>query len=38
VGRTCGVSAEGARQIERRALAKLKLRSKAGGLADMLAG
>jgi RNA polymerase primary sigma factor len=38
VGRTCGVSAEGARQIERRALAKLKLRSKAGGLADMLVG
>ncbi len=38
VGRTCGVSAEGARQIERRALAKLKLRTKATGLADVLAG
>jgi RNA polymerase primary sigma factor len=38
VGQTCGVSAEGARQIERRALAKLKLRSKSSGLDDMLAG
>ncbi|HEX3622491.1 MAG TPA: sigma-70 family RNA polymerase sigma factor [Acidimicrobiales bacterium] len=38
VGQACGVSAEGARQIERRALAKLKLRSKATGLADVLAG
>jgi RNA polymerase sigma factor (sigma-70 family) len=38
VGRTCGLSAEGARQIERRALAKLKLRSKATELADVLAG
>jgi RNA polymerase primary sigma factor len=38
VGQACGVSPEGARQIERRALAKLKLRSKAGGLDDVLAG
>jgi RNA polymerase sigma factor (sigma-70 family) len=38
VGRTCGLSAEGTRQLERRALAKLKLRSRAGGVAEILAG
>jgi RNA polymerase sigma factor (sigma-70 family) len=38
VGKTCGLSAEGCRQVERRALAKLKLRSKVNGLADILAG
>jgi DNA-directed RNA polymerase sigma subunit (sigma70/sigma32) len=38
VGKECGLSAEGTRQVERRALAKLKLRSKSVGLADMLVG
>jgi DNA-directed RNA polymerase sigma subunit (sigma70/sigma32) len=37
VGRACGLSAEGVRQVERRALAKLRLRSSTKGLADMLA-
>jgi RNA polymerase primary sigma factor len=37
VGKQCGLSAEGTRQVERRALAKLKLRSKTSGLADLLA-
>ena len=36
VGRMCGLSAEGTRQIERRALAKLKLKSKRAGTADLL--
>jgi len=38
VGRTCGLSAEGTRQVERRALAKLKLRSRSGGVGEFLAG
>ena len=38
VGRACGLSGEGTRQVERRALAKLKLRSKSAELADLLAG
>src|SRR3954447_9224468 len=38
VGKGCGRSAEGTRQVERRALAKLKLRSKTTGLADLLVG
>jgi RNA polymerase sigma factor (sigma-70 family) len=38
VGKLCGLSAEGVRQVERRALAKLRLRSSTMGLADMLAG
>jgi len=38
VGRTCGLSAEGARQVERRALAKLKLQSRAAGIGEILAG
>ena len=38
VGQVCGISAEGVRQVERRALAKLRLRSSSTGLADMLAG
>jgi RNA polymerase sigma factor (sigma-70 family) len=37
VGRVCGLSAEGVRQVERRALAKLRLRSSTKGLADLLA-
>jgi RNA polymerase sigma factor (sigma-70 family) len=37
VGRACGLSAEGTRQVERRALAKLKLRSRAAEVADVLA-
>jgi len=37
VGRTCGLSAEGVRQVERRALAKLRLRSSTKAFADMLA-
>ena len=38
VGKLCGLSAEGVRQVERRALAKLRLRSSTKGMADMLAG
>jgi RNA polymerase sigma factor (sigma-70 family) len=38
VGRVCGLSVEGARQVERRALAKLRLRSSSAGMADILAG
>jgi RNA polymerase sigma factor (sigma-70 family) len=38
VGRTCGLSAEGARQVERRALAKLKLQSRSIGIDEILAG
>ena len=38
VGRACSLSAEGVRQVERRALAKLRMRSSSKGLADMLAG
>ena len=38
VGRQCGLSAEGTRQVERRALAKLKLQSRSASLADVLAG
>ena len=38
VGKLCGLSAEGVRQVERRALAKLRLRSSSKGFADMLAG
>jgi RNA polymerase sigma factor (sigma-70 family) len=38
VGRVCGLSVEGARQVERRALAKLRLRSSSVGMADMLVG
>ena len=38
VARACSLSAEGVRLIERRALAKLRLRSSTKGFADMLAG
>ena len=38
VGQVCGISAEGVRQVERRALAKLRLRSSSKDFADMLAG
>ncbi len=38
VGKVCGLSAEGVRQVERRALAKLRLRSSSKAFADMLAG
>ena len=38
VGQVCGLSAEGVRQVERRALAKLRLRSSTKAFADMLAG
>ncbi len=37
VGRTCGLSAEGVRQVERRALAKLRLRTSSKAFADMAA-
>ncbi len=37
VGRTCGMSAEGVRQVERRALAKLRLRTSSKAFADMAA-
>ena len=38
VGKACGLSAEGVRQVERRALAKLRLRTSSKAFADMLAG
>ncbi len=38
VGQVCGISAEGVRQVERRALAKLRLRSSSKDFAEMLAG
>jgi RNA polymerase primary sigma factor len=38
VGRVCGLSTEGTRHVERRALAKLRLRSAATGAADLIAG
>ena len=38
VGRLCGLSAEGVRQVERRALAKLRLRTSSLAFADMAAG
>jgi RNA polymerase primary sigma factor len=38
VGRICGLSTEGTRHVERRALAKLRLRSTAPGAADLIAG
>jgi RNA polymerase primary sigma factor len=37
VGRLCGLSAEGVRQVERRALAKLRLRTSSMAFADMAA-
>jgi RNA polymerase sigma factor (sigma-70 family) len=38
VARMCGLSAEGVRQVERRALAKLRLRSSTKDFADLQAG
>ncbi len=38
VGQVCGITAEGVRQVERRALAKLRLRSSSKDFAEMLAG
>jgi RNA polymerase primary sigma factor len=38
VGRMCDLSAEGVRQVERRSLAKLRLRTSTRPFADMLAG
>ena len=38
VGKVCGITAEGVRQVERRALAKLRLRSSSKDFADMVAG
>ena len=38
VGRLCNLSAEGVRQVERRALAKLRLRTSSRAFADMAAG
>ena len=38
VGRVCGLSAEGVRQVERRALAKLRLRTSSRAFADLAAG
>ncbi|MGI8983571.1 MAG: sigma factor-like helix-turn-helix DNA-binding protein, partial [Acidimicrobiales bacterium] len=38
VGRLCGLSAEGVRQVERRALAKLRLRTSTLAFADLAAG
>ena len=38
VGRLCGLSAEGVRQVERRALAKLRLRTSSKAFADLAAG
>ena len=38
VGRLCDLSAEGVRQVERRALAKLRLRTSSKAFADMAAG
>jgi RNA polymerase primary sigma factor len=37
VGRLCGLSAEGVRQVERRALAKLRLRTSSKAFADLAA-
>jgi DNA-directed RNA polymerase sigma subunit (sigma70/sigma32) len=37
VGRSFGLSAEGVRQVERRALAKLRLRTSSKAFADMAA-
>jgi RNA polymerase primary sigma factor len=37
VGRICGLSAEGVRQVERRALAKLRLRTSSRAFADLAA-
>jgi RNA polymerase primary sigma factor len=38
VGRFCGLSAEGVRQVERRALAKLRLRTSSRAFSDLAAG
>ena len=38
VGRMCGLSAEGVRQVERRALARLRLRTASKAFADLAAG
>jgi RNA polymerase sigma factor (sigma-70 family) len=38
VGRMCGLSAEGVRQVERRALARLRLRTSSKAFADLAAG
>ena len=38
VGRVCGLSAEGVRQVERRALAKLRVRTSSRAFADLAAG
>ncbi len=38
VGQACGLSAEGVRQVERRALAKLRLRTSSRAFADLAAG
>jgi RNA polymerase sigma factor (sigma-70 family) len=38
VGRICGLSAEGVRQVERRALARLRLRTSSKAFADLAAG
>ena len=38
VGRLCGLSTEGVRQVERRALAKLRLRTSSKAFADLAAG
>ena len=38
VGRVCGLSTEGARHVEKRALEKLRLRSGASAVADLIAG
>jgi RNA polymerase sigma factor (sigma-70 family) len=38
VGRLCGLSAEGVRQVERRALARLRLRTSSKAFADLAAG
>lgn len=38
VGRICGLSAEGVRQVERRALARLRLRTSSKAFSDLAAG
>jgi len=38
VGQVCGLSAEGVRQVERRALAKLRVRTSSRAFADLAAG
>jgi len=38
VGQACGLSAEGVRQVERRALAKLRVRTSSRAFADLAAG